>query len=355
MNTSQSSRKIAITLGPFAVFLMAANFVMGQEVFQPGELRQNIKALNFVIRTTTDSEGIGGGVAFDDENSTTQNMKLFARGSAQVSNSFYAYAEAMMYLDFCVPRTGLTTCDAVSDPNAPDITANITFNWGVIGVVRALGVGAKAAFHSYAEVFELESKRKINYQLLQDMSASLGTVKVVAKIPIPRPDVVGAEVTQPVAWTTVLKRGRRYRFRLYGLSSATTGFNVLEGNIAVSNFSGPDIKSSNPGKVQLQNLTISVSPDGTSNLQETLTSLQQQIGSLVDSIESLSARIDEDLAAIRQEHTELIQQVTTLEASLNDLRQRFDNHTHDCVVQQAIPRKGDDRYIVVCGPPVKRP
>ena len=359
MNTSQFERHGACALCLVAVLFMAANFVQGQEVIlQPGELRSNIPASGQAITATLVPPA---SVTFDREDTQTQNMRLRARPRFALDigiPAIYATAEGILYVDFCVPRAGEATCDLHSDPAAPDVTATITFGWGVIGSVNALGIGAKATFHSTAAVVERETSRIVNYQLLHDMSASLGTVKTVAKIPILIPDIEGAQVTQPIAWTALLKRGRRYRFQIFATSKATNGtlptpaFEPL--NFSDSNFSVLVPQHLTTGKVQLQNLTISVSPDGTLGVQEALASLQEQIGNLVDSLDALSARIDEDLAALRQEQAELTERVTALETNLNDLKESFNNHTHDCVVQQVTPRKGEDKYIVKCGPPVKR-
>jgi hypothetical protein len=360
MNTSQFRRVSFCTSFLVAVLIMAANIVRAQEVIlQPGELRSNIAASGQTINATLAPPGT---VTFDREDTQTQNMRLRARPPFALDigiPAIYATAEGILYVDFCVPRAGEATCDVHSDPTAPDVTATITFGWGVIGSVNALGIGAKATFHSTAAVVERETARLVNYQLLHDMSASLGTLKTVAKIPILIPDIKDAQVTQPVAWTALLKRGRRYRFQIFAISKATNGtlptpaFEPL--NFSDSNFSGLIPQHLTTGKVQLQNLTISVSPDGALGLQEALASLQDQVGNLVDSLDALSNRVDEDLEALRQEQAELTERVTALEGNLNDLRDSFNNHTHDCVVQQVTPRKGEDKYIVKCGPPVKRP
>ena len=281
-----------------------------QLVLMPGEFRENIPAAGLVLANSApgnpDSvvEGLYiTAVAFDRADALTQNIRLYANSNLAKT----AIARGVLFVDFCVPRPGLLACDAVSDPSAPDIVAGITFSYGVVGAVSALGVGANAKLQVTGSVVDREKGGFVNFQSLADLSASTGTVNSVLDIPFPLPDFTDAKVVLPVTFTALLKRGRVYRFQLAAASTARGFFYPLAPSWGESN--AYRISAQFPlqrGRVQLHNLTIRVSNDSSdladelSALREVVTALQEQLGNLGNRIDSLEANLQDEVSALNQ-------------------------------------------------------
>lgn len=287
---------------------LLAGPAQAQLVLVPGETRANIAAAGRVVQETAGGSKNLASVTFDRADALTQNIRLHAGATSVLATT--ATARGTLFVDFCVPRAGATGCDTVSDPTAPDITANITFGYGVVGVVNALGPGNKATFQASGSVIDLERDAYINFQRLADVSASLGTVKTIAEVPIPIPDFDSAKTTLPVTFTTILRRGKVYRFQLAAAAVAQgccgTGF------FAESNFEAVSVQFPlQRGRVQLRNLTIAVSPDAgdvasaLQELRQSISSLQGEIGNLAEQIETLTQQHEDDIAVLRLEIKEL--------------------------------------------------
>lgn len=308
------------------VFLLSAlaNSSLAQLILEPGKTYENIPAAGKVIKNTGEqpppppnvasSDGLSlSTVSFDRSDSFTQNIRLYAEVNP-IFQRKSAVARGILYVDFCVPRSGFDSCATPPDSSAPDVIASITFGYGVVGGVNALGLGSKATFAASGSVIDLDRSAFVNYQNLGELSASLGTIKVIAKVPVPIPDFSQAETTLPVTFTTLLKRGRTYRFQLAGSSGAEG----LAGASASSDFYSNANFAIEQGRVQLRNLTIQIGQENSDTAKELeelkalVSSLLGQVGSLGSQIESLRENFQEETSALRQE--------------LGDLTQRSDLH-----------------------------
>lgn len=281
-----------------------------QLVLMPGEFRENIPAAGKVLESSSpgDPDSVFEGayvtaVAFDRADALTQNIRLFANSNVPKT----ATARGILFVDFCVPRPGLLACDTVSDPDAPDVVAGITFSYGMVGAVSALGVGANARLQVTGSVIDLEKSGFVNFQSLADLSASNGTVKTIAQIPFPVPGFDGATVAQPVTFTALLKRGRVYRFQLAAASTARGFFHPIVPNWGESNAYRESAQFPlQRGRVQLHNLTIRVSNDSSdlagelNALRGLVTALQEQLGNLGNRIDALEANLQDEISALNQ-------------------------------------------------------
>lgn len=275
-----------------------AVFVLGsvpaaraQAVLLPGQVYDNVPAVGFVEKRTRTRMSIDGtalweesSVAFSRRDDTTQIMKLYTWSKGGIPSG--AEAIGQYRLEFCVPRPGQSACDAVSDPAAPDIAVKITFGYGVVGIVHAFGLGSKAELNVLARVKDLERNVDVAYQNIESLSASTGTIKVVKKIPVPIPAFSNATITSPAAFTTILKRGRRYEFQLRARAYALSWdgrFIQTPGGYASGDLSTSVLNHFPEGFVSLRNLSFEVSPDTDLTILELrslIHSLQEQVGSV---------------------------------------------------------------------------
>jgi hypothetical protein len=303
---------------------LASQSSMAQLVLMPGETRGNVAAAGQVIQNTGESHTVsstasaGGGtsapqsitaVTFDRADAMTQNMRLYADAGSPTAFTKSVVARGILYVDFCVPKAGFGACDTTSDPAAPDVTANLTFGYGLVGAVTA--ILGKATFAASASIIDLERSAFINYQALGELSATLGSVKKIAEIPIPVPDFSQAKTTLPVTFTALLKRGRVYRFQLSGVSTAQAAI----GGAALSDFYTSANFSLQQGRVQLHNLTIQIGQSESdlsgevAALKTLIGSLQNQVGNLGDAVDTLRDSFDADTSALRDELANLAKRV----------------------------------------------
>jgi hypothetical protein len=293
----------------------SAQPAQGQTILMPGETRPNIPAAGQVIQVQHGNE-FGdlrsfAEVTFGRADSMTQNMKLIASHPVRALPVYgTAIARGMLYLDFCVPTPGASEC--IADPSATEVTATITFGYGIVGRLSALGLTATATFQATASVLDLHDNRVVNFLELANESASRGSVKTIMKIPLPVPAFAGATITRPGAFTTTVKRGRIYRFRLAAAATTTKGLAqplaVTLQPFALADFSRPLPGYQDDGFVQLHDLTISVSHDAADllvSLQGVVKSMQDQILNLVEQIEGVRSAHEADISALREELAEL--------------------------------------------------
>jgi hypothetical protein len=279
--------------------LLAVPVAQAQLVLMPGEYRENVAAAGRVIEATSAS-GLVGRVSFSRADALTQNMRLSADASTLKTST--AKGRGMLHVDFCVPRSGQAACDAQSDPAAPDILVNLTFQYGMVGEVIS-NFGSRASFSSSAALVDLERNQYVAYQALDSLSVSQGTIKTIKKVPVPLPNFAAGEETLPVTFSTFLRRGKVYRFQLAGATSATsTSFSH-----GVANFS--DFVLQHPtqqGRVQLHNLRIQVGQeapgldDRLAELQKTVDSLKAQVGALADRVDLIDERFDDEFAGMSE-------------------------------------------------------
>ena len=304
------------TLCLCATFVLVATPGQAQDpkIFLAGQLYEGIPAAGVVAKQTPTIywEGPFGrdlattsGVGFGRLDADTQFMKLYAWKVPSNNVDFAANAAGRLQLEFCVPVPGASECASPSNPAAPDIPISITFGYGLVGRVRALGLGTLATFQATASVVDVERKTFVSYLKLADLSAARGTLKVIAKIPIPIPAYAGAEVVSPVTFTTLIKRGKLYRFQLSAASYAETA--KWPFSFAVSDFSTSTDGIDPVGVILLRNLAIHVSSDlsevqrDLTLLRDTVTSLQEQVGTLAGQVEALAEASLEETSALRAE------------------------------------------------------
>lgn len=295
-------------LGIILVLLAApANAQPAAVPLFPGEHHQNVFTTGIISEPST-SGAASYNITFDGP-ASVRNIRM-SMVAVKVLGGSTVRARGRLIYDFCVPRPGSTVCDAVSDPLAPDITASITFSYGIAGIVTTQGPGSRSNLHAFAAVKDLTTNSFVNYLELANVTSSGGTVKVVAKVPVFLPEFEEATITSPVTFTTIVKRGRKYRFELSarGTLDAGTFLLVNAGTPGAQlNFAGPQFLQTPDGFVQLRGLSIRISPDLTSaleekvaSLEEVVVSLQQQLGAMADQIATLMGNVEEDLAGLEQ-------------------------------------------------------
>lgn len=298
-------RSMAKTLLVTAFVLLAAPVDAQPPIVPlfPGEHHQDLGPTGMVSDVST-SGPVFHNITFDGAGSTW-NIRMAMIAHKAFGGSTYRGRGRLVY-DFCVPRHGSAVCDDVADPLAPDITASITFSYGISGEVSTQGPGSRSTLQAFAAVKDLTTNSFVNYVELANLTASGGNVKVIAKIPILLPDLDGATITAPVTFTTLVKRGRKYRFELSARGTLDAGtFLVVNGGEpgAGLSFAG----NAPPRFVQLRGLSIRISPDLTSALEdkvsaleEVVVSLQAQLGAMADQIATIVANTEEDLVGLEQ-------------------------------------------------------
>jgi hypothetical protein len=193
----------------------------------------------------------------------------------------------MLYVDFCVPRSGMGVCDTKSDPTAPDIAVNVTFQYGMVGEVIS-NFGSKASFSASAAIVDVERSQYVAYQALESLSVSQGQIKTVKGVPVPLPNFADATVTLPVTFSTFLRRGKLYRFQLAGAASATSTGTAQ----ALANFSENVVRApTQRGRVQLHNLRFQVGQEAPS-LDDQVAALQTMVDTLATQVGALADRVD---------------------------------------------------------------
>lgn len=258
---------------------------MAQVVFAPGEYRENVAATGRVIERTDPTFALNASVSFQRADALTQNMHLLAM--AQTALTSTAKARGMLYVDFCVPRSGMGVCDTKSDPTAPDIAVNVTFQYGMVGEVIS-NFGSKASFSASAAIVDVERSQYVAYQALESLSVSQGQIKTVKGVPVPLPNFADATVTLPVTFSTFLRRGKLYRFQLAGAASATSTGTAQ----ALANFSENVVRApTQRGRVQLHNLRFQVGQEAPS-LDDQVAALQTMVDTLATQVGALADRVD---------------------------------------------------------------
>lgn len=265
----------------------------------PGQQRDNVAGTGLEIERTTGSD-VRGFVGFSRNDALTQSIHVGADATSLKSAT--ARGRAILYADFCVPRSGMATCDSVSDPTAPDILVNLTFRYGMVGEVISQ-FGSSASFAASASVIDRERNQFVAYQALGSLSVSQGQVKTIAEVPIVLPNFASAKVTLPVTFTSFLRRGKVYRFQLSAATTATSSAM----RTGLSNFNTFQIAHpAERGRVQLHNLSIRVEQEAPpldvalANLRAAVESLTSQVGALGDRIDLMTEQWEGHLEGMQQ-------------------------------------------------------
>ena len=292
------------TLFAIAIALVARSAVAQPAAvpMMPGEYRENIPAAGVIIRNVKNGTGVTH-INFLRLDAQTQAMELSAAAfSALVTGGGSADVVGRIVYDFCVPRHGLgAVCDEDPDPLAPTITAHISYSYGIAGLVEALGLSAKASFAATGSVEDLETHKLVDFIQLSSMSSSIGILKSIAGYPVPLPDFQGESITQRVTFTTLLKRGKKYRFQLSAQAKASVG--TLVGQ-ARSDFIDVNLPAIPRGFVALQNLSIQIDSDLASDLQGAVTTLQSTVLTIQQQLlgltELMTSITEDDMPALEE-------------------------------------------------------
>lgn len=270
---------LALTLHPAAA----------QLVFQPGQQYENVAASGITIEESpaSPSPTLEARVDFSRADALTQNMTLYARSATVLSNT--ARARGVLVVDFCVPRPGASGCDAVSDPNAPDINVNLNFRYGLVGELVS-DVGGSASIGLTARLIDRERNQHVVHRDLAVRSVSGAQWITFKGVPVPIPSWNDAGVTELITISTFIRRGKVYRFQLSGAATATG----VAGRGVTSNFFRPLdwAPAGQGGRIQLHNLRIQIgqeAPDFGAQIE----ALQASVVSLGGQVSALSTRVDD--------------------------------------------------------------
>jgi len=306
--------------GPLPFIDSAAN---AQMVVMPGQTYDNIPAAGKVIQNPAPADPdtlnrscnaalvspvgyincrSGTAVAFARQDANTQLIYVYANGWLGST-----VARGILFVDFCVPRPGAATCDTVSDPNAPDITVRLTFQYGAIGAAETTFPLTDAKLALTGSVVDTEKGGFVAIQDLLGNQLSSHGVQFspisIDWVPVPLPGFNNATITQPATFPAILlKRGRIYRFQLS--AAATADYRAIvdaytSGLLNCSFSAGCD-----RGRLMLRNLTITVSQDigdltsQLGDLRSAVSSLQQQMGNLVNRIDDLETSLQNSVSAL---------------------------------------------------------
>ena len=271
----------------------------------PGDLAENIPAVAWAVQDDAPGLLAWTELSFDEEDGA-QNIRLGAHALSDLTASAAAKVVGRYYVVFCVPRAGMTECDVPSDPAAPDVTATLTFRYGLFGTVEALGLLTKATFHATGSIVEHDTGKFVNFLELSKLAVSNGVPKTIASFPVPMPALGTTATNSVVTFTSVLKRGRRYRFMLSAAATANGGYRNIfmppgPGG-AHSNFSVAGVQLLHPlqkGFVQLRQLSITIANDG-------LTALEGQVNGLNTLLDELQRQIDDHETDHDEDFLELV-------------------------------------------------
>src|SRR6185436_12028680 len=120
------------TLFVIAIVLVARSAVAQTtpaNPIMPGEIRENVRAS---ASTPENRVRFGFGdsaVSYELSPTDYQNVRVYAFAGHTWGGSDVRAVGRLVY-DYCVPRTGMTTCDDVPLATAPNIMVNINFKWG---------------------------------------------------------------------------------------------------------------------------------------------------------------------------------------------------------------------------------
>ena len=306
MTGSRSSATV-VAVGLAVALAAVVHPAAAQNVLTPGTRHED---LNTVVSHTTLASPPDGFVVRRTADGTppTENIRLYASmirplssGTGKVNSHFI--------FDFCVPRANVATCDSTSasvpEPSpASEINATISFNYGLFGRLGAEFFGT-ARLKVEAYLINRRTGGNVWYSPLEDVKADPGlNPKMVAKVPIPMPEIASATLTAPVAFTLPLRRGRQYRIQLSVRAEASRSplnfFGLIGGGIV--NFGEELVDPLHPllkGFVSISNLTVDVASELT-EVDVRLTNLENSVQDLLEKVGNLVTKIDEVEAGSQQ-------------------------------------------------------
>ena len=253
----------------------------------PGESRQDVPLGGVIFEDFSDGDETFTAVFPQLVNPPPHQIRLFAFAAKDFGGGI-ARVTGRFAFDFCVPRTGVTDCDVVPDQLAPDIPVTIDYSWGVVGRLITEGIGSKATLHVTASVEDLSTHELPYLQTLINISRTEGGSAVL------NTPLTGKN------FSTLLKRGRKYRFQVSARATVDAGpWLVLTLGSTTADFHSID--GSDGDAIFVDNPSITVGRDATFDLQQGLLSLQGVVASLQQRVAALETRadgVDDDVASL---------------------------------------------------------
>lgn len=343
--------------------VLPLEFTAAYECLSPGELREpqffntevvnnSLTRLRLAQRFRTlppvalpNPGGFGQALVQFDGN----NIKIDASASNPLNifdkRRVEAFARGKLSYDFRV-------CNLDTDQT---ITAAIRFKVKRVGRITTFMPSSTSALGVSARIRDLQDSREIDYRVIEDTSVGnlFGSFKVIAKIPVPIPEISQTERADVETFVIQLRGGRTYRFELFAAARSISGLqlNPVTTPFATANFLDPlvDIGLDDSPGIELLDFSIDVAEDPGQQIEAlalTVDSLQQAVADLaakVDSLDpSLGARML-DLEDLVSENGELIadledgadardERIADLESELQVLKTQIEslqNHTHE--------------------------
>ena len=312
MSASRSSVTVVAVGLAVALAAVVHPAAAQQQVLAPGTRHENLNTS--VVHSTANPNPDGFVVRRTSEGAAPNEVIRLYSSMIRPLSSGTGKVSSHFIFDFCVPRAGAATCDPTTAPEpspASEINATISFNYGLFGSLGAEFFGT-ARMKLEAYLINRRNNSNVWYSLLEDTKADPGlNVKMVAKVPIPMPEIASQSQTAPVAFTLTLRRGRAYRIQLSARAEASRSplnfFGLIGGGIV--NFGEGLVDPLHPsvkGFVSISNLTVDVASELTdhevriANLENSLQDALEQIGNLVtliDAVEASNQQAAETVAA----------------------------------------------------------
>jgi hypothetical protein len=295
-------------------------------VIQPGETATGMVPSRETTERTTSGTFATSTVSFADD-APRHYMRVFTHADicapAPLQGQFCtgglrasATARAKLYVDFCVPRAGQTTCDAALVPGGGSITVSISANVGILARVWTIGGNPSAELQLAASVVPRAGGRTEAFDELVNVKSGklLPESTDVFVIPIPLPEFENEDTADPVVLTPLLQRGVVYRFQLSVLARTRSGIGGATVNVRDRFLRRPDGSGNGlltPGAyVMLHDLSIRAATAG---------------GTPTEIIDSLSAIV----AALQEQVGRLLEKANTAEQRFSDLTQELLDRQQD--------------------------
>jgi uncharacterized coiled-coil protein SlyX len=292
-----------------------------------------------------------------------QNIELLAFAVNPVYfNTFRrieAFARGKLFIDFKVD------CGSVLNDS---LTALVSFKVKRLGRLSTFSPASSTNLGVSARIRDQVENRDVDFRVIENTSVGnlLGSFRVIAKVPVPVPEVESSEGITIETFVVQLRRDRTYRFELFAGSRSTSG--VPPGPsplppVARADFldNFPNIANLNttPG-VELLDFSIDVAADQSTEvaaLKLAVESLQQSLALLSNQIldldESLRLQItdlenslvnqNENITSLQDGQTQHASDISsikdnleTLQATINDIRKNADSHTHEYFTGKSV-------------------
>lgn len=337
-------------------------------ILQPGESLDNI-VLEEIVVNEDSSAGSGIAATGDvtlgpaDDNqvqlsaqASTCTLDRKVLGDCSTVGRHTALARAHLFVNFCVPEAGQVDCAGTPSGVAEDVTATVSLDILSIGQLSTLPITGVASFGITARVLDLVRNKTVGFQTVESESLSGGKIKKIARVPVPIPNFENEEIKPKTVFTVQLRRGHPHRFSVFAAAKADSG---RQGS-AFANFQD-QVENVLSGRVEVQNLSIDVSPAGIdpiSNLKARIQALEELLAELGLQLNGLAEAQDEMFGGLQQEASDLgnelydLDQITQdVQSKLDTLTLNFNGHMHYCRLLINFDRRNRPKLLIVCDPP----